>query len=192
MNPLASIGVLAAAWYWLSRPERNPTGAGYRDKSGKFHPIRNSEWYQPSLLSEADTTQPTLRPVPTPAVETSKTHAPETMETPATTADKLRKTAEKPAKTAEFTDTVVTDAIDMPALKGSDKQVAWARKIRAEYVSKWEEAIRRDAGRSDASQIERFRRAIAMLVKARTDASWWIDNRYEPAGHMLAPVFASA
>jgi len=93
---------------------------------------------------------------------------------------------------AQQATTVTADAVEMPALKGSAKQVAWARKIRAEYVSKWEEAIRRDAGRSDASQIDRFRRAIAMLLEARTDASWWIDNRYEPAGHMLAPVFAAA
>ena len=69
--------VIGAAWYWLSSLNRNPTGAGYRDKSGKFHPIRNSEWYQPSLLDEPETTRP------------------------AQTADKLAKTADKPAKTAD-------------------------------------------------------------------------------------------
>lgn len=50
--------ILAAAWYWLSRPNRNPTGAGFRDKSGKFHPIRNSEWYQPALLDEPEKPRP--------------------------------------------------------------------------------------------------------------------------------------
>jgi hypothetical protein len=50
--------ILAAAWYWLSRPGRNPKGAGFRDKSGKFHPIRNSEYYQPSLLDEPEEPRP--------------------------------------------------------------------------------------------------------------------------------------
>jgi len=85
-----------------------------------------------------------------------------------------------------------TDAVEMPMLKGSEKQISWAGKIRAEYVSKWDEVIAQRAVASDASQVERFRRAIAMLLEARTDASWWIDNRTVPAGQMLAPVFAAA
>ena len=85
-----------------------------------------------------------------------------------------------------------TDAVELPSLKGSEKQVSWARKIRAEYVSKWDEVIAQRGVASDASQVERFRRAIAMLLEARTDASWWIDNRTVPAGQMLAPVFAVA
>lgn len=93
---------------------------------------------------------------------------------------------------AQQANTVTADAVEMPVLKGSDKQVSWARKIRAEYVSKWDEVVTQRAGASDASQVVRFRRAIAMLLEARTDASWWIDNRTVPAGQMLAPVFAAA
>ena len=93
---------------------------------------------------------------------------------------------------AQQATTVTADAVEMPVLKGSDKQVSWARKIRAEYVSKWEEVVTQRAGASDASQVERFRRAIATILAQRTDASWWIDNRTVPAGQMLAPVFAAA
>ena len=58
--------VLTAAWVWLSRLNRNPAGAGFRDKSGKFHPIRKSEYYQPSLLDEPEATRPPQTAVPPP------------------------------------------------------------------------------------------------------------------------------
>jgi hypothetical protein len=62
MNPIG-LAVVGGALWWLSRVNRNPTGAGYRDKSGKFHPIRNSKWYQPSLLDEPETKARTPRSV---------------------------------------------------------------------------------------------------------------------------------
>lgn len=49
---------LGGAFWWLSRLNRNPDGAGFRDKAGRFHPIRSSEWYQPSLLGEPETARP--------------------------------------------------------------------------------------------------------------------------------------
>ena len=93
---------------------------------------------------------------------------------------------------AQQATTVIADAVEMPMLKGSDKQIAWARKVRAQYVSKWDAVLAQRAGASDASQVERFRAAVATIVAQRTDASWWIDNRDVPAGQMLAAVFAAA
>ena len=70
MNPLG-LAALGGALWWLSRLSRNPDGAGFRDKNGRFHPIRSSEWYQPSLLDHPEPTLPSAsaeRPAaPTPA-----------------------------------------------------------------------------------------------------------------------------
>lgn len=57
MNPLG-LAALGGALWWLSRLNRNPDGAGFRDKNGRFHPIRSSEWYQPSLLDHPEPTRP--------------------------------------------------------------------------------------------------------------------------------------
>ena len=63
MNTLG-LAALGGALWWLSRLNRNPDGAGFRDKSGRFHPIRSSEWYQPSLLDAPETTRPPQTAVP--------------------------------------------------------------------------------------------------------------------------------
>jgi hypothetical protein len=55
---------LGGALWWLSHANRNPTGAGFRDRSGRFHPIRSSEWYQPSLLDVPETVPPVIEPAP--------------------------------------------------------------------------------------------------------------------------------
>ena len=60
MNPLG-LAALGGALWWLSRLNRNPDGAGFRDKNGRFHPIRSSEWYQPSLLDQPETARPASR-----------------------------------------------------------------------------------------------------------------------------------
>ena len=64
MNPIG-LAVVGGALWWLSSLHRNPDGAGFRDKNGRFHPIRSSEWYQPSLLDEVETVPPVSEPEPT-------------------------------------------------------------------------------------------------------------------------------
>lgn len=92
---------------------------------------------------------------------------------------------------------------EMPALVGSDKQVAWAAEIRtrlsreiAELAAKSANvkfgAVRRtdiefiaetEAAIADALTTmpgaDRFTAAVDKIF-ARTDARWWIDNRKEP------------
>lgn len=72
MNPLG-LAVVGGALWWLSRLNRNPDGAGFRDKNGRFHPIRSSEWYQPSLLEVPETVQRSSRPKQAPAVRRTAT-----------------------------------------------------------------------------------------------------------------------
>jgi hypothetical protein len=55
--------------------------------------------------------------------------------------------------------------IPLVALTGSDKQIAWANDIRAKAVA----------------NILRYnpKDAFFNLINAKTEARWWIDNRYD-------------
>jgi hypothetical protein len=95
----------------------------------------------------------------------------------------------------------VTD--EMPALVGSDKQVAWAAEIRAKLAREIAELAAKSANvkfgavrRTDIEFIAETEAAIANALAtmpgadrftaavdkifARTDARWWIDNRKAP------------
>ncbi len=68
----------------------------------------------------------------------------------------------------------------LPALVGTEKQIAWAETIRKEIIEAIETKV---FGRMDQEKIkqrpdlyENYRKAFEMLKK-HTDASWWIDNR---------------
>ncbi len=52
---------------------------------------------------------------------------------------------------------------ELPQLIGSEKQVAWAEKLRASYIAV--------VGKTHRTSVERD-------VAAHTDAKYWIDNRY--------------
>lgn len=60
-----------------------------------------------------------------------------------------------------------------PTLTGSEKQVAWATKIRDELVSKLLEVYK---PREEDAEI--FNNAIKGWLGTRTDSRFWIDNRY--------------
>ncbi|WP_210211003.1 hypothetical protein [Rhodomicrobium lacus] len=68
----------------------------------------------------------------------------------------------------------------LPALAGSDKQVAWARKIRAEKVGeavKWMDAV---AAKVPEAKLEAYAEQRARALQAffaKTSASYWIDNK---------------
>jgi hypothetical protein len=56
------------------------------------------------------------------------------------------------------------DGMDLPKLRGSPKQIAWARKIRATAIKLL------DADAKTAKLIE--------LAETHTKATWWIDKRF--------------
>lgn len=70
---------------------------------------------------------------------------------------------------------------DLPELDGADRQVSWARSLRAAAIGK----VRMEAWRLDqerklkglAPAAERYLAVVLPLLLARTAASWWIDNR---------------
>lgn len=74
---------------------------------------------------------------------------------------------------------------DLPALTGSDKQIAWASSIRDTILATLTEQMSRLDALS-AEQLEQAGQGVGALdktrqvldrVKAETKASWWIDNR---------------
>lgn len=79
--------------------------------------------------------------------------------------------AEKQKETEEF-----AVKCELPELKGSEKQVAWANKIRKEKIEEFEKekpAIRKGAGDDFADFLNDF----TTNYYKNTSASWWIDHR---------------
>lgn len=72
--------------------------------------------------------------------------------------------------------------VQMPALVGSDKQVAWAERIRGERIaeadrlmaSAWTAAER--AGYDAAAVIAPQAQDIADAIAREASAAWWIDT----------------
>ena len=84
----------------------------------------------------------------------------------------------------------------LPALTGSDKQVAWATTIRAEQLGKvakmrqeFEATGRKQNVTEDvmAAQMGQFDALVAKLT-AQTAAAWWIDRRTNSAQALLKDV----
>lgn len=63
-------------------------------------------------------------------------------------------------------------SINLPELTGSEKQVAWADKIRRERLAA--------ASRNDPEVAKRF--------VGQTDAKWWIDNRGANLARIVSPI----
>ncbi|GAA0739251.1 helix-turn-helix domain-containing protein [Dactylosporangium roseum] len=71
----------------------------------------------------------------------------------------------------------------LPALTGSDKQIAWAETIRLAGLASLEDYARRHTGHiSDATTRARVTdtllRILTRIASAHADARWWIDNRH--------------
>ncbi len=73
-------------------------------------------------------------------------------------------------------DSAAVAHLDLPALTGSDRQIAWASTIRAKRLA--------TVVASSAIGAESDHRACLLV----TDAKWWIDNRDLPATDLLAKV----
>lgn len=68
----------------------------------------------------------------------------------------------------------------MPKLKGSEKQVDWANRIREVTLKKIDEFVAEKAEKAGAKK-ESFAKALEVVMKEvaaeRPEAKWWIDNR---------------
>lgn len=90
--------------------------------------------------------------------------------------------AARAAETAAAADKAV--AIGLPALTGSDKQVAWATTLRGKMVEKLDELVAyatkfaaEHAAESSVQQQFDQIKVGSDLIRAKVVASWWIDNR---------------
>jgi hypothetical protein len=90
-------------------------------------------------------------------------------------------------------------AAGLPTLSGSEKQIAWASKIRLQMLPEIEKAVAKiDAIRpyedplTDAAYAE-IADAIALIaseMRSETDARWWIDNRNAAARYLIEQQWA--
>lgn len=94
--------------------------------------------------------------------------------------------AAKEAAQAEANAAVVAESgAELPALKGSDKQVAWATKIRLAQLAKVAKAVearlvalRANPALGDKlAEAEAEARQVVQALGHQTSASWWIDRR---------------
>ncbi|CAM3743144.1 hypothetical protein COLU111180_06170 [Cohnella lubricantis] len=70
----------------------------------------------------------------------------------------------------------------LPALEGSEKQIAWATTIRSKMIDEIFEPIRKELTKGTPKD-EQAAKAIAWMIEQVTEkintasAKWWIDNR---------------
>lgn len=73
------------------------------------------------------------------------------------------------------------EAMGLPTLTGSEKQVAWAESLRAEVVRLITKRVDEQAARTPVDrehEVVAARSAFAEAIAKHTDARWWIDNRF--------------
>jgi hypothetical protein len=68
----------------------------------------------------------------------------------------------------------------LPVLTGTEKQTAWAERIRRELISEFD-ALEAKSPAEHADITAGIRQVLTGALARQTRASWWIDNR----GHML-------
>ncbi len=68
----------------------------------------------------------------------------------------------------------------LSSLSGSEKQITWARSIRAEKINAIVDWFASVAARVPVDKTEAFADQVALgwqLIAAQSTAGWWIDNR---------------
>lgn len=76
----------------------------------------------------------------------------------------------------------------LPALAGSEKQIAWARGIRAEKIEEVQAFFAAARAQAPADKLELYAQQVAVTMQAlaeKASASWWIDRR-DQAGKIIA------
>lgn len=64
----------------------------------------------------------------------------------------------------------------LPELKGSEKQISWAKRIRTERLNRWKS--------SDPTVFQR----VESSLDRETSASWWITYREKELGEVLTYI----
>ena len=84
-----------------------------------------------------------------------------------------RREQEREAENAAAAETA--GKLGLPALTGTEKQVAWATTIRQQAI---DNALLASAGRTSSGMTDKGRAFVAgILAKMPAEASWWIDHR---------------
>ena len=85
---------------------------------------------------------------------------------------------------------------DLPGLDGSEKQVAWARKIRAEKIATISKIIAKYSDKAALQgEQEKFDSHVALVMQglySKTASKWWIDNREKTAQTLMQAMFVEA
>lgn len=92
--------------------------------------------------------------------------------------------------TARMTASATIVSADLLPLTGSEKQIAWAMRIRSDRRARIEEYINSGMDQAEragvaASVITEQTDAPKAAVMAQTSASWWIDRRDRDARSLL-------
>lgn len=83
-------------------------------------------------------------------------------------------------------------AHELQALTGTEKQIAWARSLRADKVAEIERHLETMQIRIPADKIEAFEVQCARIWQAiaeKTGSSWWIDHRTDVAAALLSALY---
>lgn len=94
------------------------------------------------------------------------------------------------ARTSEATEQARVDTL--PALTGTEKQVAWAMSIRAEVIASIDRRLATPTAQRNPGEAARGRAAAIMAISTQTSASWWIDHRSGDALSALDPAYQAA
>jgi hypothetical protein len=94
---------------------------------------------------------------------------------------------------------LVRDAVEaangLPPLVGSDKQIEWARTIRAEKVTAVTDYCQKMVAKVPADKMAMYEdhcAAVAQHMMGQSSASWWIDNRHEAAASLTEKLYREA
>lgn len=66
---------------------------------------------------------------------------------------------------------------ELPPLTGSEKQIAWARALRSEWISECERVADRLSRREQATLLEKLLKYRTQVLAEKVEAGWWIDGR---------------
>jgi len=75
---------------------------------------------------------------------------------------------------------------EMCELQGSPKQIAWANDIRSKVVTMLRDSIKRYRKNSHLGRATVLEKGLPKLLSTKTQASWWIDRRWDKPAHWEA------
>ena len=81
---------------------------------------------------------------------------------------------------------------ELPPLAGTDKQIAWARQLRAkklDEIETWLEAMRQKVPADKIDVYEEQRAATMQVLFAEVRAAWWIDRQHSNAQDMASEAY---